>query len=531
MTRFIQIFLACALWIQLPACNTSTPPSTTPLPEADGFISLAAGQLYPSALPLNLVAGSSNLVTMEQICTIANPSDGCCNFSLLPTGFPTRFPNFRGVIDAFAHPEQGVIETIVEQNQATNLKAYVFADSQCRFKPPVVTSASDAQSIVRVSRMGQLITHTDVAMQMIEGKLYFRDISRRVSPTNAEGLTATSSMAVYQFHDFQGADIRYYPLSLVQADASPTITSGAADALAGTQIVYDFFLKNFNVNSWNNQGGNMSAVVGIPSPLIPMDSGCADIGRIERATSFNAFYNPGDNAINFTPKTVVGSDKTATPVYSLAVDLDVVAHEWGHAYLDNYAQLVYGRESGALNEAFADWVAIRVTDSIGTNDWVIGTDIYFDLGDGAGPSKLPAFIRDLSVYSVYKDAKWIDTTVEGCPNPELCNDYCGVHENNRVASFAFYLLAQGNAGLSSTERLTAVFSGIGVDQAFQIAFRANQVFWSPNTNFLAARLGMEMAAQELFPQDKLAQAAVSLAWASAGVGEAPPSMSSTNLQP
>ena len=547
MTRFIQILLACVLWIQLPACNNNQdplpppevgelPPPTImiPLPGADGFIPLASTQTYPLALPLNLVTGSSNLLTMEQVCTIANPSDGCCQLGILSASSPPRLSSFRPAFDLFAHPGRLRVETIVEQNQAMDLVAYVFSDSQCRFKPPVVTSVSDAQSIVRVSGMGQLIVHTDVAMQIINEKIYFRDISRRVSPTNAVGLTATSSMAVYQFHDFQGEGIRYYPLSLVQApvDATPTeLTSGAIDGLVQTQIVYDFFKKNFAINSWDNLGSSMTVIVEIPFPLRATTSTCPGVARIERASSFNAFYNGQDNTINFTPRTAVGRDKTAMPIYTLAADLDIVAHEWGHAYLDNYADLAYNRESGALNEAFADWVAIRVTDSVGDNDWVIGSSLYFDFGDGRGAVRLPTGFRDLSVYSVYNDANWVDTTMEGCPKAELCNDYCGVHRNNRVANFAFYLLAEGNNNLSQEQRLTAVFSGIGIDKAFQIAFRANQVFWSSSSDFSAARLGMEMAAQELFPEDTSVQNAVSLAWASVRVGDVPSMMSSADGQP
>ena len=505
-----------------------------PTPATEKFISLAAGQSHPETFPLNLVVGSSNLVAMEQMCMIASPGDGCCQMGILPASSPPQLSSFGPVFDLFAQLDRPVIETIVEQNQATDLVAYVFANSQCRFRPPVVTSAGNAQSIVRMDLSGQLNDYTNIAMQRIAGKLYFRDISRRASPTNAVGLTATSSMAVYQFHDFQGEDIRYYPLSLMRdpMDATPTeLTRGAADALAQTQLVYDFFKQNFALNSWNNRGGSMIAIVDIPFPLRSIESSCPGVPGIERGSSFNAFYSSGFNVINFTPRTRLGGDNPGFPAHTLATDLDILAHEWGHAYLNNYANLIYNRESGALNEAFADWVAIRVTDSIGENDWVIGSKVYIDAGDGRGAVKRPKGFRDLSAYSVYKDAKWKDVTVEGCPRPALCNDHCGVHSNSRVPNFAFYLLAQGNGHLSSEQRLTTVFSGIGLDRAFQIAFRASQVFWSSSTNFSGGRIGMEMAAEELFPQDTTMKTAVSLAWASVGVSEAPSSMSSINPQP
>ena len=68
--------------------------------------------------------------------------------------------------------------------------------------------------------------------------------------------------------------------------------------------------------------------------------------------------------------------------------LDVVAHEFGHAWTENTSALVYRDEAGALNESFSDIVGATVelktqasdeasypNAAAGKGDWLIGEDI------------------------------------------------------------------------------------------------------------------------------------------------------------
>ncbi len=51
--------------------------------------------------------------------------------------------------------------------------------------------------------------------------------------------------------------------------------------------------------------------------------------------------------------------------------VNVAAHEWKHAITSRNSNLIYSRESGALNEAFSDWLDIAIERSTGTDNWLI----------------------------------------------------------------------------------------------------------------------------------------------------------------
>lgn len=94
----------------------------------------------------------------------------------------------------------------------------------------------------------------------------------------------------------------------------------------------------------------------------------------------NAFWSSGEG-FYFGDGDGISMSELAT--------LDVVAHEFGHAWTENSSNLVYRNEPGALNESFSDIVAATVELATqaddrasypnalpGKADWLIGEDIY-----------------------------------------------------------------------------------------------------------------------------------------------------------
>ncbi|WP_201341862.1 M4 family metallopeptidase [Abyssogena phaseoliformis symbiont] len=71
-------------------------------------------------------------------------------------------------------------------------------------------------------------------------------------------------------------------------------------------------------------------------------------------SQFNAFYSNNRVYYTLAIPTTKGYDK------SLSSIVNVAAHEWGHAITSRNSNLIYPRESGALNEAFSDWLGIAI---------------------------------------------------------------------------------------------------------------------------------------------------------------------------
>ena len=60
------------------------------------------------------------------------------------------------------------------------------------------------------------------------------------------------------------------------------------------------------------------------------------------------------------------------------------------------------------------------------------------------------------------------------------NDYGGVHINSGVQNHWFYLLSQGGSGVNDNGDSYSV-SGIGINQALEIAYALNSVKFDPGT--------------------------------------------------
>jgi Zn-dependent metalloprotease len=150
--------------------------------------------------------------------------------------------------------------------------------------------------------------------------------------------------------------------------------------------------------------------------------------------------------------------------------LDVCAHEYGHALTDYSSVLTYSYESGALNESYSDIAGATVEfwaqpdgrsaypwRTPGHADWLMGEDCWVSdtaLRDMRNPQRhhQPSY---------YKGTYWYTGS----------GDYGGVHDNNGVQNFVFYLLSEGGTGVNDSQSYAV--TGIGVDSAANIALQAN----------------------------------------------------------
>ncbi|MEY4877170.1 MAG: hypothetical protein RL708_2319 [Bacteroidota bacterium] len=191
--------------------------------------------------------------------------------------------------------------------------------------------------------------------------------------------------------------------------------------------------------------------------------------------------------------------------------LDVLGHEFTHGITNYTSNLIYEKESGALNESFSDIFATAIElRTLGYFNWTIGEDVKTG--------------RDFSnphIYNqpdVYGGQYWVNTT--GCV-PASSNDNCGVHTNSGVQNKWFNLLVSG--GTSSIGRSV---TGIGFYDAIKIVYD-NLTLQLPSSSgatstYSNARAGSISAAVKLFGNCSPQAIAVQDAWYAVGVGSPAP---------
>lgn len=215
----------------------------------------------------------------------------------------------------------------------------------------------------------------------------------------------------------------------------------------------------------------------------------------------NAFWN--GNWVNFGD----GDGIRFGPL----VQLDIVAHECAHALVQNTCGLIYQGEPGALNEGLCDIFATLVERYTFPDawNWKLGEAAYFDHANGLRRLDYPNVTGHPDTYG---GQFWVN--IEGCA-PGVTNDQCGIHANCGVLGKFFYILAQGESGVSEAGMPYNV-SGIGMNKAAEIIFLAMDDYLLPTDGFADMRAATLEAAYKLYPGT---EAEVAKAWCAVGVGE------------
>ncbi|WP_139925309.1 M4 family metallopeptidase [Hymenobacter sp. DG01] len=268
----------------------------------------------------------------------------------------------------------------------------------------------------------------------------------------------------------------------------------AGDAHFGAQATYDYWKLVHGRNSYDNAGAKIKSYV-------HFDDTPGDGVGFENAYWNGSVMTYGDGATRFRPLTA----------------LDVCGHEIGHAVCEKTANLTYQNESGALNEGFSDiwgaaieqYTAAKL--GLTKSTWLIGEDI----------DKQQPGLRSMSDPNsqgqpdTYKGTYWRATTT----NPTSSNDYGGVHTNSGVLNHWFYILTVGKSGTNDIGSAYSV-TGIGIDAAAKIAYRAESVYLTASATYATARTATIQAATDLYGAGSAQATAVTDAWYAVGVGAA-----------
>jgi len=256
--------------------------------------------------------------------------------------------------------------------------------------------------------------------------------------------------------------------------------NAALDAHFGSTQVYDYWMTVHGRNSWDGLGSRLVNYVHFSS-------------NYDNANWNGSAMRYGDGAILFTPLTA----------------LDVCAHETGHGICQATAGLVYQNESGAVNEGFSDIWGATVENYVDPTKqtWIVGEDICRTSG-GLRSMSDPLTTTVLSPCPAnYRGQRWnFGTTDNG-----------GVHTNSGVMNHWYYILSVGKTGVNEQQQAYSV-AGIGIASAARIAYRAERLYLTPNSDYRSTRVFTIQAATDLFGASSAEVAAVTNAWYAVGLG-------------
>ena len=330
----------------------------------------------------------------------------------------------------------------------------------------------------------------DILVTSEEGNLFWNDGatngmtpgSNRREVTEIEGnyrlreQTRGQGIFTYDLH----GDTRYSTaIDFVDDDSSFTNpdAQGGVSAHWGAEAFYDYFQVKFQRNSYDDLGARL---------LSYLHAG-------EFGTVSGAWWD--------------GTRVTYRDVSGICVaTLDIVGHEFTHAITNYYVDLKYENDTGALNESFSDifGAAIEFYKECENGDWIIGEDLgCVQSLENPNAGNHP---------DTYRGDFWVPATSD--PTPD--NDFGGVHTNSGVQNHWFYLLCEGGTGVNDNGHTYSV-SGIDMDEAAQIVYRHQTIYYLPNSTYFDAGRHATQAAFDLFGENSAQHHSVLDAWYAVGV--------------
>ena len=233
-------------------------------------------------------------------------------------------------------------------------------------------------------------------------------------------------------------------------------------------------------------------------------------GAIDQQGIVAMVYGPGGSQGGVTMNPVVG--------------IDVAGHEYSHLIIgrNGLGGLNYVNESGALNESIADMFGASIEFYSGVNpNWNIGEGII---------SGTPGFMRSMSNPNsgpaalasqqpdTYHGTYW-KQILSNPANGNIYNDFGGVHTNSGVGNYWFYLLSVGGSGTNDIGNQFNV-TGIGIDKAEKIIYRALTTYMTPNSTYLDAYNATKQAVIDLYGNNGGTEWQNNIkAWYAVGIGD------------
>jgi vibriolysin len=265
-------------------------------------------------------------------------------------------------------------------------------------------------------------------------------IATRINKTGTTCQLSNSRTIVVNARNGQGTGTT--PIAYTCADANNRFVEGtfngafgvANDINAFGQNVFEFYISRFNTQ-----------------PLR-----CGNI-LVQYAHVMQRY----DNAFYTNCQMRYGDGNSFYPL----VSTDVVAHEISHGVTEGRSNLVYANQPGGLNESFSDMAGAAFTFFLtGSTDYLVGSQI----------SKNGQPLRYMNTPS--RDGRSINTVAQFTQG---LDPHFGSGPTNR-----FFFLLSTTPGWDPL-------------QAFDIVYRANNMYWTTNTSYQQAGTGLCRAAADL----------------------------------
>jgi Zn-dependent metalloprotease len=308
---------------------------------------------------------------------------------------------------------------------------------------PVAGSGTDLSNTTRALNVYQ-----------IGSSYYLIDASKAMFKPSQSSFPNDGRGVLYTL-DAKNDDSLLYYITAPSPTGFTTVKGAVSAAYYGSKV-YDYFKTAHNRDAIDGKGSTITMVV-----------------------NFNQNYN---NAF-WNGQLMVFGNGDGTAFSDLAGGIDVMAHEMTHGVVENSANLIYENQPGALNESFADVFGVLYEFYVrgGGGNWLIGEDVTTPgiAGDALRNMQDPAASN--VAFSGQQPAHM--SQYQNLPNTSQ-GDHGGVHINSGIPNKAFYLFATS--------------SGVTLDEAGRVYYRALTQYLTRNSQFVDCRLAVIQAAEDLF---------------------------------
>lgn len=227
-----------------------------------------------------------------------------------------------------------------------------------------------------------------------------------------------------------------------------SILKSAVTNMYNFSKVYDYYKNNLGRKSYDNKGKEIKVFIEVKDKALSLS---------KKNEHNNASYIGGDLGI-FTIGSVNG--------ISYGYALDVLAHEFTHGVVEYTAGLIYDKESGALNESYADIMGSLIEGS----NFTLAEDIE-TLRDMSNPNKYKDpdikdgkyyFPTDTDTYNSDYQKRILERYKEmGKPLDDWRDaDSGGVHTNSGVPNHAAYLAYSKGAYASKVQMAKVYYNSL-----------------------------------------------------------------------
>lgn len=340
-----------------------------------------------------------------------------------------------------------------------------------------------------------------ITVDSYNGSYRLKDNARNIHTFNGADIFVDSDLTLPNGFDEEGYLVGYEEILNSTANFTSNQTKQAVEVHWGMKHTYDYYQQVHNRNSFDGNHAMIKNYAGVSS--LGLNAGALDGGD----QYVGMIYGTG----NSTP-----SGQVINP----CVGIDVAGHEYSHLVISRTAELIYQGESGAINESIADVFGTSI-------EFYSGVDPNWTIGEGIVLNQ-PGFMRSMANPNImnkqpdtYLGNFWIDTSL-------IHYDWGGVHINSGVGNHWFYLLSVGGSGINDNDDAYNV-SGIGIDKAEKIVYRALKYYLTPSSGYLDYFEATKLAVADLYGGGLEWEQNIK-AWFAVGIGDGNLSNNSIELE-